>query len=43
MDRGYIDKAQFQEINSKAEETGKLTGGLMGYLQKSEIRGNKFK
>ena len=43
LDREYIREDEFQIINTKAEETSKMIGGLMGYLQKTSIRGNKFK
>ena len=43
MDAGYISKEQFQQLFNLAQSTGKLIGGFMRYLQKSEHKGTKFK
>ncbi len=43
LDQKYVDEAQFKEITDDLEETGRIIGGLMKYLQRSEMRGSKFK
>jgi len=43
MDVGYITKEQFQQLFNLAQSTGKLIGGFIRYLQKSEHKGVKFK
>ena len=43
LDVGYIDKTMFSQLYSLAEETGKLTGGFMKYLQQSTLKGSKYK
>lgn len=43
LDQEYIDDARFKEIAGDLEETGRVIGGLMKYLQQSEMRGSKFK
>jgi four helix bundle protein len=42
-DRKHITESEFSELYKEADEIGKMIGGFMGYLNKSEIRGNKFK
>ncbi len=43
LDLNYIDKSQFDTIFHLVTETSKLIGGLMSYLQNSEMKGSKFK
>lgn len=43
LDQKYIDEEQFKRIADDLEEAGKIIGGLMKYLQQSELRGSKFK
>ncbi len=43
MDRGHISKAEFEESYSQADEIGKMVNGLIKYLQKTDIKGQKFK
>jgi four helix bundle protein len=43
LDQGYIDSVSFDQLYSSANQTGKLIAGLMNYLRKSGIKGNKFK
>jgi four helix bundle protein len=43
MDQNYISADDFQLIYSKADENGRIIGGLMKYLRQSNIRGLKFK
>ena len=42
LDQSYISEEDFQRLASLANETGRIIGGLMKYLQKSEFRGPKF-
>ena len=42
-DLGYISQAEFDNLSTLADETGKLIGGLMQYLRKSELKGVKYK
>ena len=43
LDQNYITEEMFNRLYSLAEETGRMIGGLMNYLHKSKIKGNKFK
>lgn len=43
LDQKYIDEIKFKEIASDLEETGRIIGGLLKYLQQSELRGSKFR
>jgi four helix bundle protein len=43
FDRRYIDEAKFNELYKLAEEIGNMIGGLINYLNTSEIKGRKFK
>ena len=43
LDREHIDEATFQIIYEIADEAAKTISGLMEYLNKSVIRGQKFK
>ncbi len=43
LDQRYVGEIQFKEIAADLEETGRIIGGLMKYLQRSEMRGSKFK
>lgn len=42
-DQNYIDEKQFEDVSQDLEETGRIIGGLMKYLQQSNLRGSKFK
>ena len=42
LDLEYLSKTEFAELNSLAIEIGKLVGGLINYLKKSELKGNKY-
>src|SRR4030095_16994296 len=39
LDQGYVSQEEFDRLNSLAEKTVDLIGGLMRYLQKSSIKG----
>lgn len=43
IDEGYIDQHGFDTAYALAAKTSRLIGGLIAYLQNSEIRGQKFK
>lgn len=42
-DQGYLSTADFEKIYAKADENGRVIGGLMKYLRQSDMRGVKFK
>lgn len=42
LDQGYVNQQEFAQINRLAEETANLTGGLMKYIAKSNIKGAKY-
>jgi len=43
LDAGHIDQNDFNYIYQLADETGRLIGGFLSYLSKSEHRGSKFR
>jgi len=43
LDAGFLAEAQFSTLYSMADQTGRLIGGFMRYLQSSSLRGGKFK
>lgn len=43
LDREYISQAEFEKLYLLADDTSKLVGGLMEYLNKSMVQGQKFK
>jgi four helix bundle protein len=42
LDVEYITKEQFRQLYDLAQSSGKLTGGFIRYLQKSDHKGVKF-
>ena len=42
LDADYITKEQFRQLYDMAQSSGKLTGGFIRYLQKSDHKGVKF-
>jgi len=42
LDRSYIDKMEFDEMNHKLLDIRKKLSGLIGYLRRSEKGGYKF-
>ena len=42
FDRKHISEHEFTELREEALSIGKMLGGLMSYLQNSELRGSKF-
>ena len=43
LDRGYINSDKFDELYLLAEEISKMIGSFMDYLNKSNLKGTKFK
>jgi four helix bundle protein len=43
FDRDYISEQEFERLKSITEEIGKMLTGLIGYLNKSNVAGFKFK
>lgn len=43
FDRKYISEERLKEVISIGEDVGNMIGGLINYLNQSEIRGRKFK
>jgi four helix bundle protein len=43
FDLKYINKQEFDQLFNITIETGKMIGGLMGYLRKTTVKGSKFR
>ncbi len=43
LDAGFMAQPKFDELYQMADETSRLTGGFMRYLESCELRGRKFK
>ena len=43
FDQEFISKEQFDELFNLSEEISKMLEGLMSYLQRSDIKGPKYK
>jgi len=43
LDQSYISETEFSNLYAGTVEVGRLVSGFMSYLQKSDLRGNKFK
>lgn len=43
LDQDYITQGKFKDMNGLTDEISNLIGGLMKYLQKTNIKGSKFK
>jgi four helix bundle protein len=43
LDQEYLTQEQFDALYGKASEVGQKLGAFMSYLQRSEIRGRKFR
>ncbi|HEX3445016.1 MAG TPA: four helix bundle protein [Chthoniobacterales bacterium] len=43
VDFGYLDVEKFQELNALGQRAGQCLGGLMRYLNSTEVRGRKLK
>ena len=42
LDRKHIDVHTFNDLKEEAFQIGKMIGGFMNYLQKSDLKGSKF-
>lgn len=43
LDQNYITQPQFDWTYNHLNETGRMIGGLMGYLNQSNLKGRKFR
>ena len=43
LDQSYISETEFSNLYAGTVEVGRLVSGFMSCLQKSDLRGNKFK
>ena len=43
LDENYLNEAGFKELYERSTEVSRLISGMMTYLQRSELRGSKFK
>lgn len=43
LDEDYLTQGGFDELNKLCVEVSRLIAGMMAYLRRSELRGNKFK
>jgi four helix bundle protein len=43
LDEKYLTETEFKELYERSQEISRLISGFMAYLQRSELRGNKFK
>jgi four helix bundle protein len=43
FDRDYLTKEQLDQLIEQGDEIGKMLGGLINYLNKSDVQGRKYK
>lgn len=43
LDESYLTQSEFDELSKLCVEVSRMISGLMTYLRRSELRGNKFK
>jgi four helix bundle protein len=43
LDEAYITEQEFRQAYTLADDTTRITGGLMSYLRRAQITGSKFK
>ena len=43
VDQGYLTQDLFEGLVDRAGEIGRMISGLMKYLQKSELKGSKYR
>ena len=43
LDQGYVMDEQFRQLYGQAEQINRLIAGFMTYLEKSPLRGSKYK
>ena len=43
LDQGYVSDVAFEQLTEQAVRVGRLIGGLMEYLRKTPLKGDKFR
>ncbi len=43
LDVGFISQAQFEHLDTRTDEIGRLLGGLIKYLRKTDYKGQKWR
>jgi four helix bundle protein len=43
LDQSYIDEAEFARLYALATEVSRMIGGLMTYLRRTNVRGQKYR
>jgi len=43
LDRNYINKEEFDKLYDQTIVLGRMIGGFIGYLKKSDLKGSKYK
>jgi len=43
LDGSYLNHAEFQELYQRSEQVSRMISGFMTYLQRSDLRGSKYK
>lgn len=43
LDEAHVTESEFQKLYEQASVAGRMIGAFMNYLQRSEIRGQKFR
>lgn len=43
LDENYLSEAEFTELQERSVEVSRLIAGFMAYLQRSDLRGSKYK
>ncbi len=43
LDEKYLTAAEFEDLSQRCVELSRLISGMMTYLRRSELNGNKFK
>jgi four helix bundle protein len=43
LDRGYVNQVTFERLYQDSETINRMIAGFMAYLQKSPLRGSKYK
>ena len=43
LDSEYIEEAEFKDLYKLTDDISKMASGLINYLNKSDLKGNKFK
>ena len=43
LDESYVTQQEFDELSGLCVDVSRLIAGMMAYLRRSDLRGNKFK